>query len=121
MRGRLFYFCYWHQEALRYLVYLAQRQYAGIEQGNSGKSIGRHFVSEAAMEAQNWLLTQPLRVALQFFLRLLESDEFMRGILPEYYANRDKALVYTDGSRSDTERGIGGVVFGCRVEIRFFA
>ena len=121
MRGRLFYYCYWHQEARSYLVYLAQRQYAGIEKVTKRSTVGRHWASDAAMEAQNWPLSQPLRAALQFFVKLLESPEFLRGILPERYANRAKALLYTDGSRSEVERGIGGVVFGRHLITRFFA
>ena len=45
----------------------------------------------------------------------------MEGILPERYINRPKAIVYSDGSRSDAERAIGGVAWGRLLETVFFA
>ena len=46
---------------------------------------------------------------------------FQKGMSPEKYANRPKCLIYTDGSRSDAERGIGGVLLGGHLCTSFFA
>ena len=119
MRGRLFFYCYWHQEARSYLVYLARRQYA--HSLPSTGHIGSHLAIEAAHENVSWPLTEELRMAFRFFLNLLESSHFKKGILPERYLNRLKAIVYTDGSRSEAERGIGGVAWGRHLETVFFA
>ena len=119
-----------NQEARSYLVYLARHQYAqgaslaggGGERVNSHlTAIGSHLAIEAAHDNKAWPLTEELRFAFSFFLCLLRSEAFKTGIEPEKYMNRPKALVYTDGSRSDEERGIGGVVSGCHLQTCFFA
>ena len=124
MRGRLFYYCYWHQEARSYLVYLARRQCAddsGIGQRSGKKVVGRHLDIEAAHGGHAWPLTEELRISFCLLLDLLRSASFQGGVLPQKYANRPKALVYTDGSPSDMERGIGGVVSGRHLQTSFFA
>ena len=76
---------------------------------------------EAAHDSKAGPLTEELRFSFCFFLCLLRSEAFKTGIEPEKYMNRPKAPVYTDGSRSDEERGIGGVVSGCHLQTCFFA
>lgn len=130
MRGRLFYYCYWHQEARSYLVYLARRQYAtgpGLPGGKSSgvrshfPKSGSHLDAEEMSHNSAWPLTEELHFALIFFLSLIRSETFKKGIEPQRYLNRLKAIVYTDGSRSDAERGIGGVFFGSHLQTCFFA
>ena len=65
MCGRLFFYCYWHQEARSYLVYRARRQYA-LSLPLEG-SIGRHLAIEAAHENQQWPLTEELRMFFNSF------------------------------------------------------
>ena len=97
------------------------RMHRGIRSRSRIGDVCRHLAIEAAHDEKAWQLTEELMIAFVFFLDPLRSPEFQKGILPERFANRPMALVYTDGSRSDTERGIGGVVLGRHLQIRFFA
>ena len=95
MRGRLYFYAYWMQEARAYLVFFSRRQYAEDD------------------PTHQWLLTPELIATLAFFLALLDDKMFLAGIRPEFFYNRKQAVIYTDGSLTDLDRGIGGV---CRCD-----
>ena len=93
MRGRLYFYAAWFQEARSHLAELAARQYSKN--------------SEA-------ILTQELIIAFEFFLHTLKSDSrFLDGIQPWKIVNRAVAWLYTDGSLegNKTLKGIGGICF----------
>ena len=112
MRGRLFFYAHWMQEARAYLAFLARRQYAEDDHP-SATSIG----------IAKWPLTHQLLSAICFFLELLDSPMFLNGICPESLVNKPYAVIYTDGSLTALERGIGGLcVFpGTSVTPEYFA
>lgn len=95
MRGRLFFYSAWFQEARGYLSELAARQYS------SSKDV---------------TLTCDLKLAFQYFERMLQTEQFLEGIRPErYFFGRKVAWLYTDGANTPgypyAEKGIGGVIF----------
>ena len=93
MRGRLFFYAHWFQEARSYLSEFAARQYA------------------AAPESA---LTEELILALEYFLHILQHDErFLAGIEPFKLLSREICWLYTDGSleHNKTVKGIGGICF----------
>ena len=91
MRGRLYFYAYWLPEARAYLVFFSKRQYAEDD------------------PTHTWLLTPELIDTIAFFLELLDNEIFLAGIRPESFYNRKQAVIYTDGSLTDLDRGIGGV------------
>ena len=98
MRGRLFFYAYWFQEARSYLAAFAARQYC--QDPESG-------------------LTQELILALNFFLHTLKYDpKFIAGIQPLHIMNRAVCYLYTDGSLEGhhsfpnlRHKAIGGIIF----------
>ena len=97
MRGRLYFYAYWQQQARAFLTYLSRRQYA--------QDADRFF------DSASWPLSPELIVCFAFFMDLLKSQAFQAGLQPEALYNRKQAIIYTDGSRSETERGIGGICY----------
>ena len=96
MRGRLFFYSFWHQEARSYLAEFAARQYS---------------------DTADFALTPDLRAAISFFLDLLEHPRFIEGVCPEDFFDRKTSVLYTDGSYEGDDilkpifKGIGGVLF----------
>ena len=96
MRGRLFFYSFWHQEARAYLAEFAARQYTRFS---------------------DFSLTHDLRLAIEFFQQLLENTAFINGVAPEKFFNRKTTVLYTDGSYEGDGitkpifKGIGGVAY----------
>ena len=95
MRGRLFFYAYWYQEARSFLGALSQRQYEDCKR----------------LDKLGWPLSPELIESFVYFRQLLDSPDFIKGIMPELFFNREQLVVYTDGSFTDLMRGIGGVFF----------
>ena len=100
MRGRLYFYAAWFQEARAYLAELAARQYSP------------HGITK---------LTRELRAAFEYFIRMLQMDQFRAGIRPAHiFLNRERAWLYTDGAKKEAGwrpgypyafKGIGGIAF----------
>ena len=96
MRGRLFFYCFWFQEARSYLSEFAARQYS---------------------ETGDTHLTDEILESIAYFMRLLSTQAFLEGVRPERMLNRRQAVIYTDGALEGDGfvksflKGIGGVLF----------
>lgn len=96
MRGRLYFYAFWNQEARGFLAELAARQYS---------------------QSKDFSLSSDLLFAINFFRQLLNDPVFLKGISPEEFFDRTTMLLYTDGSFEGDDivkpmfKGIGGVLF----------
>ena len=105
MRGRLFFYAFWFQEARTFLADFAARQYS-----TSGDTS----------------LTPDLLAAITYFVQLMHDTSFIRGVEPERILNRQTAIIYTDGALEGDGilkpflKGIGGVLFSKHLDLPLY-